>query len=201
MEPPINKLEIDERFSKLFKDQFGFDEAEYDLLLSHFTRRIVKKKQLYSKAGDRSRAKAYINKGCARTFVLDENGNERILFFSFEDFWLCDFESFNSGLPGTHNVEMLEDCELLIISKDDWKKLEQKIPKMQKWYTIKVPKSAGAMLKRLVDEKVSTPEERYLNLIKTRPQIFQRIALKHIAAFLNIQPQSLSRMRSRLTGS
>lgn len=200
MESEIKRHEVDKRFSDLFTVTFGFDKEEFDYFLSHFTRKTVKKRQLYSRAGDRSNAKAYINKGCARTFIVDEGGNERILFFSFEDFWLCDFESFNSNLPGIHNVEMLEDCELLIISKADWKKMEQEIPKMQMWYTVKVPKSAGAMLNRLIDVKVSSPEVRYLNLIKQRPEIFQRVPLKHIAAYLNIQPQSLSRMRKRLMG-
>lgn len=198
MELKINKNEIDKRLADLFIETFGFDEAEYDYFLSHFTKKLMKKKQLYSTAGHVANSKAYINKGCARTFVIDEAGNEKILYFSFEDFWLCDFESFSTGLPGKHNVEMLEDSELLIISKTDWEKLEKEITKMSQWYVRKVARSAGAMLNRLAEVKIDTPEERYLNLLKTKPYIFQRIPLKHIAAFLDIQPQSLSRMRKRL---
>lgn len=198
MESKINKQDVDKRLTELFMDTFDFDEAEYDYFLSHFKRKLLKKKQKYSTAGSIANSKAYVNKGCARTFVIDEAGNEKILYFSFEDFWLCDFESFSTGLPGKHNVEMLEDSELLIISKNDWLKLEKEIPKMNQWYIRKIARSAGAMLNRLAEVKIETPEERYLSLLKTKPFIFQRIPLKHIAAFLDIQPQSLSRMRKRL---
>ncbi|HWY98685.1 MAG TPA: Crp/Fnr family transcriptional regulator, partial [Bacteroidia bacterium] len=92
----------------------------------------------------------------------------------------------------------LEDCELLVISKNDFSKLEREIVKLQQWYTVKVARSAGAMRNRLAEIKTSSPEERYLTLIKTQPQIFQRIPLQYIAAYLNIEPQSLSRMRKRL---
>jgi CRP-like cAMP-binding protein len=194
----VEKNEIDKRFLDLFVKSFGFNEDELDHFLSHFKKRELKKKNFYSIAGDISNAKAYINKGCTRTFVMDEDGYERILFFSFEDWWLCDFASFNSGKRGNWYVEAIEDCELLVISKVDWEKMEMEIPKMLQWYTVKVPKSAGAMANRLIETKISSPEERYLNLLKTQPQIFQRVPLQFIAAFLNIQPQSLSRMRKRL---
>lgn len=194
----IHKNEVDKRLTDLFIGEFGFTDDEYNYFLSHFKRTLIKKKQLYSVEGNIANAKAYINKGAARTFVTDENGNEKILYFSFEDFWLCDFESYSTGLPGKNNVEMLEDSELLIISKSDWQKLEKENTKMEKWYMRKVARTAGAMLNRLAEVKIDSPEERYLNLLNTKPFIFQRVPLKHIAAFLNIQPQSLSRMRKRL---
>jgi len=194
----IDKTEIDTRFRNLFVESYKFTGEEFDYFISHFRRKEIKKKEFYSRAGDISNAKAYINKGCTRTFVLDDAGNERILFFSFEDWWLCDWASFNSGNPGEQFVEAIEDCELLLISKSDWERMETEIPKLQKWYTVKVPKSAGAMANRLIESKISSPEERYLSLLQKQPQIFQRIPLRFIAAYLNIQPQSLSRMRKRL---
>jgi CRP-like cAMP-binding protein len=194
----IEKKEFDKRFSDLFVEAFKFTEEEFDFFISHFRRKELKKKQFYSRAGDISKDKAYINKGCTRTFVIDENGYERILFFSFEDWWLCDWASFNSGKPGKEYVEAIEDCELLVISKSDWEKMEKEIPKMLQWYTVKVPKSAGAMANRLIESKICSPEENYLNLLQKQPQIFQRVPLRFIAAYLNIQPESLSRMRRRL---
>jgi CRP-like cAMP-binding protein len=130
--------------------------------------------------------------------VTNEEGKESILFFSFEDWWLCDFASFNSGNPGTFNTEALEDCELLEVTKEHWIKLRREVPKMELWYTLKAPKSAGALLNRFSEEKLFSAEQRYLNLLKNKPYILQRVPLQHIAAYLNIEPQSLSRMRSRL---
>jgi len=189
---------IDARFSELFKKTFGLDNNEYEYLLSHFVHIELKKGGYYHRAGRISYSKAYINKGCTRTFVKNQDGKESILFFSFEDWWLCDFASFNSGNSGTFNTEALEDCELLEITKDHWNMLRREVPKLELWYTIKGPKSAGALLDRLSEEKLFSAEERYLSLLKNKPYILQRVPLQYIAAYLNIEPQSLSRMRSRL---
>ena len=189
---------IDARFSELFKKTFGLDNNEYEYLLSQFGHIELKKGCYYHRAGRISYSKAYINKGCTRTFVKNEAGKESILFFSFEDWWLCDFASFNSGNSGTFNTEALEDCELLEISKDQWNMLRREVPKLELWYTIKGPKSAGALLDRLSEEKLFSAEERYLSLFNNKPYILQRVPLQYIAAYLNIEPQSLSRMRSRL---
>jgi len=189
---------VDSRFTELFRGTFGFDQEEFEYLLSLFTSKALKKGEYYQRAGDICTAKAYVNKGCARTYVTNEAGKESILFFSFEDWWLCDFPSFNNGTPGTFNTEALEDCELLEITKDGWTKLRKKVPKLELWYTIKAPLSASALLTRFSDEKILSAEERYLALMKNKPYILQRVPLQYIAAYLNIEPQSLSRMRSRL---
>ena len=68
--------------------------------------------------------KGISDKGCARNFVLDEQGHERILFFAFEDWWLSDFDSYYSGKPGANCIQMLEDSELLVISKENFQKSE-----------------------------------------------------------------------------
>ena len=189
---------IDTRFSDLFKKTFGLDANEYDYFLSHFVQTELKKGSYYHRAGRISCSKAYVNEGCTRTFVKNADGKESILFFSFEDWWLCDFASFNSGNSGTFNTEALEDCELFEISKEHWNKLRRELPKLELWYTIKGPKSASALLERLSEEKLYSAEERYLSILKNKPHILQRVPLQHIAAYLNIEPQSLSRMRSRL---
>jgi|SRR5436190_3740799 len=81
----------------------------------------VRKKDYYLKEGSISNAKAYVKKGCSRTFVIDESGKEHILFFAFEDWWLADFESYHSGEPGKQYFQALEDMELLVISKKDFR--------------------------------------------------------------------------------
>ncbi len=189
---------INPNFRDLFKDKFYFTNNEYELLLSHFQIKHIRKRDYYLKAGEVCKAKAYLNKGCARNFVVDERGHERILFFAFEDWWLGDFDSYYTEKPSTNYVQAIEDCELLTISKENFSFLEERIPKLKQWYTYKVTRSASASLKRMEEMKTLTPKERYLNLLEKHPHIFQRIPLQYIAAFLNIEPQSLSRMRKQL---
>jgi len=195
----IELKSINLKFIELFRQTFGFTEEEFALLLSCFTLKTVNKKDYYLRAGECCASKAYLNKGCTRNFVVDEQGHERILVFAFEDWWLGDFDSYYSGKPATTHIQMLEDSEVLVISKESFLKLEGEIPKLKQWYTHKVLRSASASMNRIVEMKTLTAEDRYLNLLEKQPHIFQRIPLQYIASFLNIEPQSLSRMRSRLT--
>ncbi|MBI2793506.1 MAG: Crp/Fnr family transcriptional regulator [Ignavibacteria bacterium] len=189
---------INPKFQHLFQDRFCFTPNEYELLLSYMQFQHIHKKDFYLRPGEICRTKAYLNKGCTRNFVVDERGHERILFFAFEDWWLGDFDSYYTQKPGTNYVQAIEDCELLVISKENFAMLEERIPKLKQWYTYKVTRSASASLKRMEEIRTLTPKERYLNLIEQHPHIFQRIPLQYIASFLNIEPQSLSRMRKRL---
>ena len=189
---------INHKFVELFRQTFAFTEEEFAMFLSYFTVKTIKKKDYYLKAGECCHSKAYLNKGCARNFVLDEQGHERILFFAFEDWWLGDFDAYYSGKPGTNYIQMLEDSELLVISKENFQKAEQEISKLKQWYSVKMLRSASASRNRIEEMKTLSAEERYLKLIENQPHIFQRIPLQHIASYLNIEPQSLSRMRKRL---
>jgi CRP-like cAMP-binding protein len=190
---------INPKFVELFTQTFAFTEEEFALFLSSFKSKTICKKDYYFRAGELCRSKAYLNKGCARNFVLDEKGHERILFFAFEDWWLGDFDSYYSGKPGTNYIQMLEDSELMVISKESFQKAEQEIPKLKQWYSFKMLRSASASINRIEEMKTLSAEERYLKLIEKQPHIFQRIPLQYIASYLNIEPQSLSRMRNRLT--
>ncbi|HSQ44291.1 MAG TPA: Crp/Fnr family transcriptional regulator, partial [Ginsengibacter sp.] len=183
---------INHKFVELFRQTFTFTEEEFALFLSYFTVKTVTKKDYYLRAGECCHSKAYLNKGCARNFVLDEQGHERILFFAFEDWWLGDFDSYYSGKPATNYIQLLEDSELLVISKENFQKAEKEISKLTQWYTFKMLSSASASRNRIEEMKTLSAEERYLKLIENQPHIFQRIPLQHIASYLNIEPQSLS---------
>ena len=195
----IDQAALNPEFIALFRKTFGFSQEEFETLLVCFQHKRLRKKEFYIRSGRVCCAKAYINKGCARTFVIDEHGHERVLFFSFEDWWLADFESFYSGKPGVRYVQAIEDCDLLEISKENFLRLESEIPKLKQWYPVKITRATIASMKRMEEMKTLSAEERYLNLSKNRPDIFQRVPLQYIAAYLNIEPQSLSRMRKRLS--
>jgi CRP-like cAMP-binding protein len=190
---------INPKFTELFRTTFGLNNKEFELFFANFYKKTISKKEYYLRAGQICSAKTYLNKGCMRNFVVDEKGHERILFFSFEDWWVGDFESFYSGQPGTNYVQALEDCELLVIPKDKFALMENRIPKLKQWYVTKMIPAASAARKRLEEQKILSPEERYIALLEKQPSIFQRVPLQYIAAYLNIEPQSLSRMRNRLT--
>ncbi len=186
------------RFTTLFRNTFGLSDKEYELVLSHFEVKTISKKEFYFKAGVMCCRKAYVNKGCLRTFVIDEKGHERVLQLAVEDWWVGDLDSIYCGGIGTNFIQALEDCELLEITMENFKLLETRIPKLQQWYTVKLARRTIKSMKGMVEMKALSPQERYLNLLKNRPEIFQRVPLQYIASYLNIEPESISRLRKRL---
>jgi CRP-like cAMP-binding protein len=195
----INRSELSQKFIDLFVGTLKFTEEEFELMLSHFKLELIPRSFFYLKAGNTSKQKAYINKGSTRTFTVDAKAREHILFFSFEDWWIADFESYYTQRPAKLYIQAMEDCELLCISKCDLDKLEAQIPKLKALFEEKKQKMIFATMTNLNEVKSLTPEERYLNLVKKHPHIFQRIPLQYIASYLDIEPPSLSRLRSRLS--
>ena len=195
----INRSDLSQKFVDLFLGTLKFTEKEFEGMLSHFKLEFIPKNFFYLKAGNTSKQKAYINKGCTRTFTVDAKAREHILFFSFEDYWIADFESYYTQQPANQYIQAMEDCELLCISKYDLDKLEEQIPILKALFEEKRQKKIFATMTNLNEVKSLTPEERYLNLLKKHPHIFQRIPLQYIASYLDIEPPSLSRLRSRLS--
>jgi CRP-like cAMP-binding protein len=189
----------DPKFTILFKETFGLNEKEFQSVLSYFEVKKIHKKDFYFKPGIVCCHKAYVNNGCLRNFVIDEKGHERVLQLALEDWWVGDLDSIYSGEIGTNFIQALEDSELLEISMDNFRLLESNIPKLNQWYTLKLARRTIKSIKGMVEMKALSPKERYLNLLKDRPEIFQRVPLQYIASYLNIEPQSLSRLRNRLT--
>jgi CRP-like cAMP-binding protein len=193
--------QLPESLDSLFRQKFQLDNDQLALISDKFRPTKIEKKGFYLKQGDIAKSKAFLVKGAVRYFYLDNNLKENTLFFRFENMWLGDIESYHEQTPSKISIQTLEDSELLIINKTDFAILQQQIPALEKWYAINAVKMYASLFNKLVEAKLRTPEEKYLHLLDNEPQIFQRVSLQHIAAYLEIEQQSLSRLRKRLLKS
>lgn len=190
--------DIPDKFKILFKNTMGMSDNEFDYFVSHFQEFHIPSKFNYLTAGQVTRCKTYIKKGCSRTFTIDDDGKEHTLFFAFEDWWIGDFESYHTSKAGSQYVQTIEECQILVISKVDFDKLESEIPALKSWYEVKQKKHFYSTIQRLYEVKLLSPEARYVQLLEKHPYIFNRVPLKFIAQYLDIEPPSLSRLRKRL---
>ncbi|MCX6291003.1 MAG: Crp/Fnr family transcriptional regulator [Bacteroidetes bacterium] len=166
----------------------------------HFLeKKILRRKEHFLMEGEVCHTKGIVNKGCFRRYVIDGHGKEVILNFALEDWWIGDLDSFNNSKPTEYNVQALEDSEVLCISRMNHLRLCELIPKYKVFHEDKTRRSHYASLKRLTLAQSGSPEEKYLLLLKQQPQLFQRVPLHYIASYLGIEPESLSRIRKRLT--
>lgn len=167
--------------------------------LSYFEKRCIKRKEYILRAGEVCRERVYINKGCFRRYMLDDHAKEVIINFAFEEWWVGDLESFQNHQPGIYYVQAMEDSEVFCINEKNLRLLFEAVPKFSVFDYKKIEKSHFAMLKRLAMMQSASPEEKYLSMIEKYPQIIQRIPLHYIASYLGIEPESLSRLRKRLS--
>ena len=105
-----------------------------------------------------------------------------------------------SNAPSHKNFIALEDCETLLLYKDDLEKILKLNAKFETLFTKILAEDLGNVLKNQQNIKEQSVEERYLSLDERYPGALQRIPVKFIAGYLGIEPESLSRLRRRLAG-
>jgi len=187
------------RFIETLRKQAEFTDAQLENFLTLWEIKTIRKKDHYFRAGEICNATAYVNRGCLRRYVINEHEKEIILNFALEDWWIGDLESFFLRKPTIYYAQALEDSELLLLSRENFLQACEQFPKYKAFHEAKMQRSYYATLKRISVTNSGTPEEKYLQLAKDMPQLFQRVPLHYIASYLSIEPESLSRLRKRLS--
>ena len=133
-----------------------------------------------------------------RLYSVDEKGSEHVMQFAFEGWWSGDQFSFLTGEPSVYNIDALEDCELLLLSKKAEDEMMAKVPKMERYFRILLQNSLIATQRRLISSLSRTAEEKYNELVQSCPTIPQRVPQHMMASYLGITPETLSRIRRQL---
>jgi CRP/FNR family transcriptional regulator, anaerobic regulatory protein len=186
-----------EQIKQSISQYITLNKEELDFFFSLLTVKVLNKKELLFRSGQNCRNIYFINKGCIRYYYLVD-GEEKTAQFFFENGWYTDYESFLSGDPSENFVDAIEDTELLCLEKSNLEKLYSTIPKFERFGRIVAENAYLGIRYRTKTLTNLTAEERYLKLIKERPKIFDRVPQYYIASYLNIKPQSLSRIRKNI---
>lgn len=175
----------------------SLNEAEEKAFLSILEVKIFKKKDFLLQEGNSCNKITFVNNGIMRLFYNVEGVENTIQFF-FGDSWYTDYASFLTGQPSIENLQALEESEVVQFKKDDLYKLYDSMPIFEKVGRI-FAENAYLSISQLNQMKTNEePELRYLNLLKTRPELVQQIPQHFIASYLGIKPETLSRIRKRI---
>lgn len=185
---------------KIFKD-LTFSNEEVTIIDSVFHKETYKKGAILLKAGDVVDAQYYILNGCLRSFHIDSQGKEYTVQFGFSDWWISDFTAFFSKSKSIMTIEVLQDATLYKISKEDKEFLYSKIAKVETFFRVKLERAFAAFQKRILSGLSESATERYINFIKAFPNIEQNLKNYHIASYLGITTESLSRIRKELSNN
>ncbi len=189
-----------ELLSKSFKEKTSISDEEFEFAKTLFLPKKLRKKQYLLQDGDVCKYTAFVEKGILRTFTIDSKGNDHVLQFSMEGWWIADLYSFYTGEISPYNIEALEDCELLLITEPNYEILLNKIPLLERYFRILIQNNLIATQRRLMDSMSVPAEEKYLKLMRNFPHSLQRIPQHMIASYLGITRETLSRIRGNVAG-
>ena len=174
-------------------------DEEFTRCTSFFTPKKVRKGQFLSQEGEICKSITFVTKGCLRCYTIDDKGEEHVVQFAIEDWWISDLNSFLTGEPAIYNIDALEDSEVLMLDRSSRDELLTIIPKFERFFRVLLEKNYIATHRRIVCSLMASAEARYLSFITMYPALVQRVPQHQIASFLGIAPESLSRIRKHLT--
>jgi CRP-like cAMP-binding protein len=140
----------------------------------------------------------FVTSGCLRTYFIDNSGKEHTLQFAIKDWWISDYTAFFSGTKSIMSIECIQDAIVYKLPKKRMEQLYIDIPKFETFFRIKLEKAFAAFQKRTLGNLALTAKERYLYFISAYPNIEQNVKNYHIASYLGITTESLSRIRKTL---
>jgi CRP-like cAMP-binding protein len=173
-------------------------EAEKVIIASLFTEKQLKKGEFFLQEGKVCRQVGFIEKGIMR-YYLTEDGEEKTFYFAKENEFVSNYESFVPQIPSTKSIEALEDTLLYVISYDNLNLLYSTMANGERMGRLVIEQVFVQALQNLNSFYTDTPEQRYEKLLQAHPDLQQRIPQYYIASCVGVKPQSLSRIRKRLS--
>jgi CRP-like cAMP-binding protein len=175
----------------------ALNEAEKELISTLFKKKIYKKGDFFLAEGQVCRQVGFIVKGLFR-YYINHDGNDKTYAFGLEYNYVCNYESFLPQKPSLKIIQAVEDSDVFIISHQDLQLLYANVREGERFGRIAIEAVFLQLIADINSFYTETPELRYRNFLKNHADLQQRISQYHIASFVGVKPQSLSRIRKRL---
>jgi CRP-like cAMP-binding protein len=186
-----------ESLRKFALNYVSLTDAEFDHVYSFFELRTIKKKEKLTKEGEVEKYANFIESGLARLFFTKEK-KEIIMQFSKENDVICCYESYLTGKPSKFTTQAVEPMVVLSITHENLEKIFEYSPKIERLGRLfardEYIRNADFDYNRL---RVNS-QERFINFMQNNGDLIQRVSQKYIASYLNIKPETFSRLKHLL---
>ncbi|HEY3402182.1 MAG TPA: Crp/Fnr family transcriptional regulator [Ohtaekwangia sp.] len=184
---------------KSFLTQFNsFSPEEVEAIIESMAVKAFPKGAILLREDELTSTCYFIVKGCIRQYQLLDGEEKTIAFFT-EHQPVISYSSYLERTPSQYTYQCIEDCELVAGTRESEQKLHKQFPRLEFMTQIVLQKDYQAVQNQLATMINLSAEERYQNLIETRPELLLRVPLQYIASYLGITPESFSRIRKRVT--
>lgn len=173
-------------------------EDDKKLIISSVRERKVKKGQFLVHEGGTCRNTHFVLEGSLCTYFTDLNGQQHIVQFAIEGWWISDLNSFIMQVPASFNVQAITDSKIFELPFESLEVLYEKVPRMDRYFRIITQRAFVSFQQRIVQNISMSAEERYLAFQSKFPKLEVRIPQKLIASYLGISAEFLSRLKKRL---
>ena len=193
----MKHADLTTNFRNYLNNFIPMNDETFNLSLDYLDVIRLKKNDYFITEGNVCKSIAFINSGILRIFYV-KDGTEINTCFCLENSLTSSFDSFINQTPSKDNIQALENSELVTLSYENLLKIYELSSDWQKVSRLLTEKECLRLSDRLTSMSFETAREKYLNLMEAQPKIIQRVSIQHIASFLGISRETLSRIRSQI---
>lgn len=184
---------------KELQSKVTFPNEDFPAFLELFEPLCLRKKEHLYRSGEIVKCITFILKGCMRHYYINDDGIERSTLLAEENWWVGDLVSMRTRTPTNLSLQAIEDCELLLIKKDNFEYGLANFPGFNEYYTKGTQRTYTKLMEQVGQSLSDSAETKYRRLLKERPSLVQRVPQHYLANYLGLTPETLSRVRKTIS--
>ena len=189
-------MDARQELGKFFPSSLGVSDRDLSLFLASLTLRHLAKGDHFLNAGETSPIKGLVTRGCLRVYFTEDDGTERVLYFAPEGWCLTNIGNAAGEWPAVLRVDALEPTDVLVIDRTRLGSAPE--PVCDRIWRALTEAALLTFQERLVGGLRKTAAQRYIDFRRLYPGLDSRIAQYHVAGYLGVSPEFLSKLRKRL---
>lgn len=177
-----------------FEKIITLTDSEFEYISSHFTHKKLIKYQFLIQEGEMVKNEFFVLKGCLKSYMIDSDNKMHVLQFALPDWWISDYNALYKQVPSALYIDPVESAEVLVISLENKEKLCNELHKVEHFFRKKTNLGYVGLQQRVLGLINTDARDRYEQLIKQYPALFQVVPKQLIASYLGVTRETLSRL-------